>query len=94
MKSLGSLSKITKNGNMLIRTKELPSIYSNIVTADKKNVGKIIDIIGPIMDPHVVVKPNRQILEKSDVIRGKELFEMKRQKKKRDGKWQKKRSNT
>ncbi len=94
MKSLGSLSIITKNGNLLIRTRELPNLYSTVVTSDKENVGKIIDIIGPIMDPHVVVKPNRQILEKSDVIKGKELFEMKKQRRKRDGRWQKKRSNT
>ncbi len=90
MRSLGTLNLKTKTGSILIRTKELPQIYSNISTKDGNVVGKVSDIIGPIMDPHVVVKPNKAGAKNLDKIMGQELFETPKRKSKRDRKWKKK----
>jgi RNA-binding protein len=76
LKPLGELSFITKSRHILIRTKQLPDIYSFIATKDKRKVGKVSDIIGPVMDPHVVVRPTEEVLKNPDIIKGKELFEL------------------
>jgi rRNA processing protein Gar1 len=65
-------------------------MYSNIGTKDKKILGKVNDIIGPIMDPHIVVKPTKEVLESPDLVKEKELFELpKKNRNKRDKRWKK-----
>lgn len=90
MKSLGKLNFFTKTGQLIIRSRELPNIYSNIGTSDNKIVGKVNDIIGPIMDPHIVVKPTKEVLKNPELIKEKELFELPKKKViKRDKRWKK-----
>ncbi len=90
MKSLGQLNFFTKTGQLLIRSKEIPNMYSNIGTKDKKIVGKVNDIIGPIMDAHIVVKPTKEVLANPDLVKKKELFELpKKNRNKRDKRWKK-----
>ncbi len=90
MKSLGKLNFFTKTGQLIIRSRELPNIYSNIGTSDRKIIGKVNDIIGPIMDPHIVVKPTREVLKNPDILKGQELFELPKKKvSKRDKRWKK-----
>lgn len=80
MKSLGQLNFFTKTGQLLVRSRELPNMYSNIGTYDKKIVGKVNDIIGPIMDPHIVVKPTKEVLKNPELVRERELFELPKKK--------------
>ena len=90
MKSLGQMNFFTKTGQLLIRSRELPNMYSNIGTKEGKILGKVNDIIGPIMNPHIVVKPTRELLKNPDILKGQELFELPKNKfKKRDKKWKK-----
>jgi rRNA processing protein Gar1 len=91
LKSLGQLNFFTRTGQLLIRSKELPNMYSNIGTSDRKIVGKVNDIIGPIMDPHIVVRPTKEVLDNPGLVREKELFELpKKNRNKRDKRWKKK----
>jgi rRNA processing protein Gar1 len=65
-------------------------MYSNIGTSDKKIIGKVNDIIGPIMDPHIVVRPTKEVLNNPSLVREKELFELpKKSRNKRDKRWKK-----
>lgn len=90
MKALGNQSQITKTRHLLIRSRTLPEIYSAIVTEDRRKVGQVMDIIGPVMDPHILVKPTPQVLKNPELVEGKELFEMpSRPRRKR--KWKKER---
>ena len=90
MKSLGQLNFFTKGGQLLVRSMEIPNMYSNIVTIDRKLVGKVNDIIGPIMDPHIVLRPTKEVLDNSDLVRGQELFELpKKNRNTRDRRWKK-----
>lgn len=91
MKPLGQNLIQTSSGMYLIRTKNLPAIYSRIITKDNKIVGTVQDIIGPIMDPHIVLKPTRESSKDPQSFLGKPLFEAPPKRRKREKKWKKKR---
>jgi rRNA processing protein Gar1 len=92
LKSLGRLNFQIKSGLILVRSKTIPEMYSKVSTKDGKVVGKVNDIIGPIMDPHILVKPSKDVAGNPGLIKGKELFEQPaKRKSKRDKKWKKKR---
>ncbi|RLG57187.1 MAG: hypothetical protein DRN88_02995 [Candidatus Hydrothermarchaeota archaeon] len=64
MKPLGKPYLITKTGNILVRVKETPPLYSTIATK-KGKIGKVIDIIGSSSNPYLVIKPKKKVdLEK------------------------------
>ncbi len=54
---LGRLSHITKSGNLVLRGREIPSIYSLVTTKDSKEIGNVQDVIGPVSNPYIIVKP-------------------------------------
>lgn len=64
MKALGELHHLTKSGKILLRGGELPVLYSSVVTEHSKPIGKVVDIIGPVSNPYIVVKPDFKITEK------------------------------
>lgn len=57
MKLLGTLSHVAKSGNLVLRGGQVPSIYSFVVTKDSRKIGKVQDIIGPVSNPYIIVKP-------------------------------------
>jgi rRNA processing protein Gar1 len=92
LKSLGNSILYTVGGQFLIKSKNIPKLYSNIVTRDKRLVGKVNDIIGPVMDPHILVKPSKEIAKNPESIKGKELFEgPNKRNQQRSLRWKKKR---
>lgn len=64
MKALGELSHLTKGGNIVLRGGGVPAIYSYVVTQDRKRIGRVVDVIGPVSKPYVLVKPVRKFAEK------------------------------
>jgi rRNA processing protein Gar1 len=92
LRSLGNISFFTNGGQLLIRSKAIPRIYSNISTNDGKAVGKVADIIGPVMNPHIVVRPTPEISQNHALVKGRELFEQQASvKRKGDKRWKKRR---
>ncbi|MDP7208127.1 MAG: Gar1/Naf1 family protein, partial [Candidatus Bathyarchaeota archaeon] len=61
---MGELSHFMKNGKILLRGGEVPALYSSVITAQSKHVGKVVDVIGPVSNPYVIVKPESKITEK------------------------------
>ncbi|MDY6965316.1 MAG: Gar1/Naf1 family protein [Halobacteriota archaeon] len=65
MKKLGIVINTTSQGNLLVRGK-LPTkgkvddlrIGSTVVTKKMKKIGRVYDIIGPVQQPYVTIKPN------------------------------------
>lgn len=55
MKKIGSITVIAKNGNLLVKTNKPFRIGSKVVNQEIKNVGKIVDIIGPAKTPYIVI---------------------------------------
>lgn len=76
MKFLGKLSHTTKNGNIVLRSGEIPAIYSFVVNKDSKRIGTVRDVIGPSSKPYIVVKPVRRFTEKE--LRSFDFYEQQR----------------
>jgi RNA-binding protein len=60
LKAIGKPSFITHNGNIIIRSGAVPPVYAPVGTRDKKVFGKVADVIGPVNDPYVVIKPKKK----------------------------------
>jgi len=76
LRLLGRAKQIVKKRQLLIRSERLPKLYSKVVTRDRGIVGKVTDIIGPVMDPHVVVTLTEEAKKDEEKIIGEELFEL------------------
>lgn len=58
---LGPVESISRSRLILVRIDRpdiVPEIGSRVVDANGFEIGKIVDIIGPITKPYAVVKPN------------------------------------
>ncbi len=55
MKKLGKVSIIARNGNLLIKSSKPQRIGTPVVDQQIKRLGKIVDVIGPIRAPYIVV---------------------------------------
>jgi rRNA processing protein Gar1 len=55
MKKLGKVSIIAKNGNILVRTTTTFRVGTKVVNQQLANIGKIVDIIGPVATPYIVI---------------------------------------
>ena len=76
MKLLGMLSHITKSGNLVLRGREIPSIYSLVATKDSRKIGKVQDVIGPASNPYIIVKPVKNF--KKEELSNFEFYELKK----------------
>lgn len=63
MKALGELSHLTKGGNIVLRGGRVPEIYSSVVTQDHRRIGRVVDVVGPVSKPYIIVKPVRKFTE-------------------------------
>lgn len=61
MRRLGTVLHISKRGSIILRTEKTPSAGSRSIVLDKnaQEVGVIIDVFGPVKEPYVAVRPNR-----------------------------------
>ena len=55
MKKLGKVSIIARNGNLLVQASKPERIGTPVVDQQIKRIGKIVDVIGPIKAPYIVV---------------------------------------
>ncbi|MCX8172605.1 MAG: Gar1/Naf1 family protein [Archaeoglobaceae archaeon] len=69
--NLGKPEKLSKSGLLLVRvqTKNLPKIGERVVNRKMENVGIVYDIIGPIVSPYVLIKPNKVVYEDLFVVK-------------------------
>ena len=55
MKKLGKVTTITNNNNLLVNTSKSFRIGLRVINQEIKTIGKIVDVIGPIKSPYIVV---------------------------------------
>lgn len=55
MKKLGKVAIIARNGNLLIKSSKPQRIGTPVVDQQIKRLGKIVDVIGPVRAPYIVV---------------------------------------
>lgn len=79
MEFLGRLSHIAKSGNLVLRSKRTPSIYSFVVDKNSTRIGQVRDVIGPASMPYVLVKPLKKFTEKE--IAALDFYEIQKRRK-------------
>ncbi len=64
MKKLGVALHISRSGNIIVKSnlRDLPPLGARVFDKDMKRLGVIVDVIGPVSSPYIVVRP-----ESSDV---------------------------
>jgi RNA-binding protein len=68
---------VTKSGNIVLRSKDFPPLYSLVVTKDSKKIGKISDVFGPSSNPYVSVKPLKKLDKKElSSLKDEVLYEL------------------
>jgi len=59
LKFIGEIQNVSYNGLWLIRSETAPGIGLNVFNQQKQKVGRIVNIIGPVSRPYVLVRPAR-----------------------------------
>ncbi|MCS7130051.1 MAG: hypothetical protein NZ872_01375, partial [Archaeoglobaceae archaeon] len=69
--ALGKPEKLSKSGMLLVRIQptNLPKIGEKVVTRKMEQVGVVYDIIGPIISPYALIKPNKVVYEDLFVVK-------------------------
>ena len=64
MKKLGVALHISRSGNIIVKSslRDLPPLGARVFDKDMRRLGVIVDVIGPVDSPYIVVRP-----ESSDV---------------------------
>jgi RNA-binding protein len=74
LKFIGEIENVTYNGIWLIRSEFVPKIGSNVFNQQKLNVGRIINIIGPVSRPYIMVRPkNKEKINQLQII-GEKMY--------------------
>ncbi len=69
MKKLGVVLHTTSYGNLLVRgnlsSKKVVSKITGsvVVTKNMKRIGKVYDVLGPVKQPYISIRPFKQISE-------------------------------
>ncbi|MFQ6136044.1 MAG: Gar1/Naf1 family protein [Candidatus Hydrothermarchaeales archaeon] len=89
MKPLGKISHFTKSGGVILRSDEIPSMFSTVVTKDSREVGKVHDVFGPSSKPYILIKPFRRFGPKRlSSLKDEMLYELPKRRARREAmKW-------
>ncbi len=61
MKRLGKVLHISNRGSIILRVEQTPPLGNKSIVMDKKaqEIGRIVDIFGPVSNPYVAIRPKR-----------------------------------
>ena len=57
MKRLGKVLHLSSNNNLILKTKQTVKPNQNVFDKQTHNIGKIIDVFGPVKTPYLSIKP-------------------------------------
>lgn len=57
MKKIGKVSHITNKKRIMVKAEIIPKLFTEVFNLNKKPIGKVIDVLGPIKEPFIAVKP-------------------------------------
>lgn len=72
MIKLGVVSHLTKRKRILVKATNIPKLNSKVYDEKGNEIGVVIDVLGPVREPYVSVKPIKK--ENLEEIIGKELY--------------------
>ncbi len=70
LKKIGTIMHLTKSNNIVIKAEEIPQINETVYLKNKTEIGRVIEVFGPVSSPFILVKYNN----KSKIEEGKEVF--------------------
>jgi RNA-binding protein len=83
MQFIGEIENISYNGMWILRSQILPRIGSNVYNQQKQVVGKVMNVIGPVSSPYILVKPkSKEKFEQLQII-GEKMYIIKEGKSKK-----------
>ena len=61
LRRLGKVLHMSKSGNLIVRLEQppIPQDYSKVVDYKIKTIGVVNNILGPVKNPYVSVKPEK-----------------------------------
>ena len=71
MQRLGRVINVTPSQNIIVKAEKAPKIGSAVVDENLKTIGKVFDIIGPVLSPYAVVRP---VLKEPEKLTNKQLY--------------------
>lgn len=60
MKLVGVVSHISKSKKIIIKAENIPILNSEVFSEEKEPIGMVIDIMGPVNNPFISVKPYKK----------------------------------
>ena len=62
MRRLGTVLHISNRGSIIVRTEKVPPVGSKSIVFDKRaqEIGIIIDVFGPVKNPYLAIRPNKE----------------------------------
>jgi rRNA processing protein Gar1 len=74
LKLIGEIKNVSYNGLWIIRSDMSLKIGLNVYNQHKKVVGRIVNIIGPVSEPYLLVRPSRvKTIDQLQII-GEKLY--------------------
>ncbi|MFP3130552.1 MAG: Gar1/Naf1 family protein [Nitrososphaeria archaeon] len=70
LKKVGVVYHLTKSNNIVIKAEDIPEINETVYLKNKSELGKVIEVFGPVSSPFILVKYNG----KNAVKEGEEVF--------------------
>ncbi len=73
MRKLGKVFVVTKKGDLLVKTTSTYRFNTIVVNQQIQTIGKIVDIIGPVATPYIVINTRNS---EAKVKKGDQLYLM------------------
>ena len=74
MKYLGKVTSISHRGDILVKAGMTPQIGALVVDEKKGPIGHVVQLIGPVNSPYVVIRPNKGLMKRQLAMIEKKLF--------------------
>ncbi|UCH88300.1 MAG: hypothetical protein JSV49_08525 [Thermoplasmata archaeon] len=74
MKLIGEIENISYNGIWILHSENVPKIGSSVYNQQKQFVGKIVNIIGPVNRPYILVRPRKSEKDEQLQIIGEKVY--------------------
>ena len=74
MKYLGKVDSISRRGDLLVKGGMTPRVGTLVVDEKKVQIGRVVQLLGPVDSPYVVIRPIKGRIKKQLAIIEKKLF--------------------
>lgn len=61
MRRLGTVLHVSSHGHIILRGEAAPRENTKVVDKKLREIGRVIDIFGPVKKPYISVKPGKRI---------------------------------